>query len=164
MASDGAHSDVRAGLLQLYEAAVAAAHPDICLPTHLPFPPPGGRLWVVGAGKAGAAMALAAERHYRNAGVLDRVAGFVTVPYGNPVALHEQPSVIGVACARPPHPDEASGAAARPSHTLVAGASERDLVLVLLSGGASALWAAPTTGLTLDDKIGLSRGLLKCGA
>ena len=77
----------RARLLSLFDAAVAAAHPDLCLPAHLPAPPNGGRVIIVGAGKAAAAMAVVAERHYRALGVLDRVSGFTTAPYGTAEAL-----------------------------------------------------------------------------
>ena len=165
MASGQAPSAMRAKLLALYDAAVAAAHPDVCLPPHLPDPPADGRLHVVGAGKAAAAMAVAAEAHYRRLGALDRVTGFTTAPYGTPEALAvARPSIIDVVSARHPTPDAASVRAAERSLALVATATPRDLVLVLLSGGASALWAAPVVGLTLADKTGLSRGLLKCGA
>ena len=158
-------SATRAGLLALYDAAVAAAHPDICLPAHLPHPPKDGRLYVVGAGKAAAAMAVAAEAHYRKLGTLDRVTGFTTAPHGTPEALTgARPSVIEIVSARHPTPDEASVRAAERALGLVATATERDLVLVLLSGGASALWAAPAASLTLAAKTGLTRGLLKCGA
>ena len=63
MAAGEAYPRTRATLLALYDAAVAAAHPDVCLPPHLPLPPADGRLYVVGAGKAAAAMAVAAEDH-----------------------------------------------------------------------------------------------------
>jgi len=160
-----AQSAERGTLLALYEAAVAAAHPDLCLPAHLPPPPPDGRLYVVGAGKAAAAMAVAAQTHYRTLDVLDRVGGFVTAPHGSvaPFGSSAQ-SVIEIGSARHPTPDAASQQAAERALALVAGATERDRVLVLLSGGASALWAAPAAGLTLSDKTELSRGLLKCGA
>jgi len=165
MTAGKASSDLRAELLALYDAAVAAAHPDICLPSHLPAPPEAGRLYVVGAGKAAAAMAAAAEVHYRRLGVLDRVAGFTTAPHGTPEALTGmRPSVIEIVAARHPTPDQASVEAANRTLGLVATASERDRVLVLLSGGASALWAAPAAGLTLAAKTELTRGLLKCGA
>src|SRR5215475_12549791 len=164
-ASGEAQSAVRGTLLALYEAAVAAAHPELCLPPHLPRPPPDGRLCVVGAGKAAAAMALAADNHYRTLDVLDRVGGFVTVPYGSAAAFGEpRRSAIEIVSARHPTPDAASQQAAEGALALVARATERDRVLVLLSGGASALWAAPAPGLTLDDKTELSRALLKCGA
>ena len=165
MASSDAQAEKRRTLLTLYDAAVAAAHPDVCLPPHLPRPPEHGRLYVVGAGKAAAAMAVAAEAHYRSLGALDRVTGFTTAPHGTPEALGvARPSVIEIVSARHPTPDEASVQAAERTLALVATATDRDLVLVLLSGGASALWAAPAAGLTLADKTGLSRGLLKCGA
>jgi len=156
---------MRARLLALYDAAVAAAHPDVCLLPHLPPLSDGGRLYVVGAGKAAAAMAAAAERHYRALGVLDRVGGFTTAPHGTPEALAgAPPSVIEVVSARHPTPDAAGVRAAERALALVGQASERDLVLVLLSGGASSLWPAPVAGLTLAAKTELTRGLLKSGA
>jgi hydroxypyruvate reductase len=155
----------RAAALALYDAAVAAAHPDLCLPKHLPPVPERGRLILAGAGKAAAAMAVAAERHYRERGALDRIAGFTTAPHG----AAEAPSgasqrAIRIASARHPTPDAASQAAAEETLALVGGATADDLVLVLLSGGASALWAAPAAGLDLAQKVALTRGLLKSGA
>jgi hydroxypyruvate reductase len=152
-------------LLALFDAAVAAAHPDVCLPSHLPEAPAGARLIVVGAGKAAAAMAVAAERHYRAQGMLDRVTGFTTAPHGTAEALQgEAPSVVRIVSARHPTPDAMSVAAAEKSLALVGSATPADMVLVLLSGGASSLWAAPASGLDLDAKMALTRGLLKCGA
>src|SRR5688572_25888405 len=114
-------SDLRAELLALYDAAVAAAHPDICLPAHLPAPPEAGLLYVVGAGKAAAAMAVAAEAYYRRLGVLDRVTGFTTAPHGTPEALTGmRPSVIEIVAARHPTPDQASVEAANRTLGLVA--------------------------------------------
>jgi hydroxypyruvate reductase len=110
-------------------------------------------------------MAVAAEAHYRRLGMLDRVGGFTTAPHGTPEALSgARPSVIDIVTARHPTPDAASQKAAERSLALASQAAERDLMLVLLSGGASALWAAPAAGLALADKTALSRGLLKCGA
>jgi glycerate 2-kinase len=157
--------DTHALLMALYDAAVAAAHPDICLPAHLPPVPPRGRLIVVGAGKAAAAMAIAAERHYRESGALGRIVGFTTAPRGTVAALPAaRPNAIRIVEARHPTPDEASLRAAEATLTLVRSATVDDLVLVLLSGGASALWAAPATGLDLAGKMALTRGLLKSGA
>jgi hydroxypyruvate reductase len=156
---------MRGTLAQMFDTAVAAAHPDACLPQQLPAVPDGGRLVVVGAGKAAAAMAVAAERHYRDAGVLDRVTGFVTAPYGSAESLPgPPPSVLRIVSARHPTPDATSVAAAEQSLALVRSATPDDLVLVLFSGGASALWAAPAAGLDIAAKIALTHGLLKCGA
>jgi len=154
----------RKSLMALYEAAVAAAHPDRCLPPFLPPVPSHGRLIVVGAGKAAAAMAVVTEAHYRQQGMLDRISGFTTAPYDTVAALSAQPKIIEVMPARHPTPDHNSVAAAERALKTVAGASAQDLVVVLLSGGASALWAAPVAGLTLAAKTDLTRGLLKSGA
>jgi len=164
MAASASQLDMRARLLALLDAAIAAAHPDVCLPAHLPPPPRRGRLYVVGAGKAAASMALAADAHYRSFGGIERVTGFTAAPHGTREALGAVPGAIEIVSARHPTPDEGSQRAAERALALVAAATADDMVLVLLSGGASALWAAPAAGLTLDDKTGLSRGLLKCGA
>jgi len=139
MAGDTPASAMRARLLSLYEAAVAAAHPDVCLPPHLPAPPDQGRIVVVGAGKAAAAMAAAAENHYRRLGVLDRVAGFTTAPHGTSDPRGEGAHTIGLVHARHPTPDAASVSAAERTLSLAAGATANDLVLVLFSVGAASL-------------------------
>ena len=155
----------RDALLALYETAVSAAHPDVCLASHLPPVPARGRLIVVGAGKAAAAMVSVAERHYRALGALDRLIGFTTAPYGTLAALTgERPNVLSVIEARHPTPDDHSVAAAERTLALVHTATSDDLVLVLLSGGASSLWAAPAAGLDIAAKTALTRGLLKSGA
>src|SRR5262245_22641141 len=156
--------EIRHTLMALYDAAVAAAHPDQCLPQHLPPVPKSGRLLVVGAGKAAAAMAVVAEAHYRALGSLDRVSGFTTAPYDTVAALAQKPAVIEVVSARHPTPDHKSVAAADRALKTVASAGAQDLVVVLLSGGASALWAAPVAGLDLAAKTALTQGLLKSGA
>lgn len=165
MSGDSEQAETRARLLSLFDAAVAAARPDLCLPPYLPAPSEGGRLIIVGAGKAAAAMAAVAERHYGASGVLDRVSGFTTVPYGTAEALPGgRPQVLGIVSARHPTPDASGVAAAEKTLALVRAATANDFVLVLLSGGASALWPAPANGLTLEDKTVLTRGLLKSGA
>ncbi len=149
-------------LRRMFDAAVAAAHPAICLPPHLPEVPPDGRLIVVGAGKAGAAMAIAAGEHYARLGAIGsaRVFGSVVTRHG--FAL--PPSIIDITEAGHPVPDDASAAAARRALALASEAGERDLVLCLLSGGASALWSAPVSGVTLQEKQALTRALLRAGA
>jgi hydroxypyruvate reductase len=141
-------------LLALYQAAVAAAHPRECLPDHLPSVPARGRLVVLAAGKAAAAMGTVIEAHYRDRGELGSIAGVVTSPLGYAAALGSSaPHHLAVVEGRHPTPDASSQLAA-----------DAALRLVALSGGASALWAAPVDGLTLAEKTALTRGLLKSGA
>ena len=80
-------AETRQLLLELYDAAVAAAHPRTCLAPHLPPAPKSGRLIVLSAGKAAIAMAAVAEAHYRAAGTLDRIMGVATAPHGYAAAL-----------------------------------------------------------------------------
>lgn len=156
-AGDKARRDL---LRRMYEAAVAAAHPAKCLPPHLPPVPRDGRLIVVGAGKAGAAMAVAAGEHYAGSADASRVSGFVVTRHG--FAL--PPSIIGIEEAGHPVPDENSVRGAMRSLALARSATGNDIVLCLLSGGASALWSAPVDGVTLTAKQALTRALLKAGA
>lgn len=154
------HRETRRLLDALLDAAIAAAHPANCLPAHLPAVPKGGRLIVIGAGKAAAAMAVATEQHYLARGERDRVSGFVTTRhgYGLPTAW------IEVTEAGHPVPDEPGLASARRALELAASAKPEDEVLVLLSGGASAIWPQPVRGVTLADKQATTRALLKSGA
>jgi len=141
-------------LRTLFDAAVARASPDICVPPSLP-PPPKGRTVVVGAGKAAAAMARAVEAHWP--GPLE---GLVVTRYG-----HGTPTrFIEVIEARHPLPDAAGEQAARRILERVAGLTPDDLVLALISGGGSALLTLPAHGLTLADKQAVNRALLKSGA
>ncbi len=156
----GGTADQRRLLLELFEAAVARAHPARCLPQHLPAPPAGGRIVVLGAGKAAAAMAVAAEQHYTRRGEADRVSGFVATRHGYGLATKH----IEVVEAGHPVPDAGSVAAARRALDMARGAGPSDIVLVLLSGGASALWSAPVDGVGLEAKQTLTRQLLKSGA
>jgi glycerate 2-kinase len=151
---------VRQTLLDAYRAAVTAALPSACVPPHLPDPPSNGRLLVVGAGKATAAMAAAVEDHYRKIGALDRVTGAVSTRHGARVATER----IEIIEAGHPVPDSASIAGAQRALEIVASAQPGDRILVLMSGGASALWAAPVAGVTFEAKQQLTRQLLKSGA
>ena len=151
----------RRNLLQrMYDAAVGQAHPARCLPPHLPELPPDGRLIVVGAGKAGAAMAVAAGKHYAAQGHAARVSGSVVTRHG--FAL--PPSIIVITEAGHPVPDAASVDAARHALDLARSATADDVVLCLLSGGASALWSAPVAGVDLAAKQALTRSMLRAGA
>ena len=147
-------------LRQMLDAAVAAAHPATCLPPHLPDVPVKGRLIVVGAGKAGAAMAVAAGEHYAKAAKAARVSGSVVTRHG----FRLPPSIIAIEEAGHPVPDEGSVRAARQALDLAHSAGPDDLVLCLLSGGASALWSAPRAGISPQAKRALTKALLRSGA
>ncbi|MSO69169.1 MAG: glycerate kinase [Alphaproteobacteria bacterium] len=144
----------RALLRRLFNAAVAAAAPERCMPACLPAPPK-GRTIVVGAGKGAAAMARAVEDHWR--GPLE---GLVVTRYGHGVPT----SRIEVVEAAHPVPDAAGCAAAQRVLDSVRGLSDDDLVLCLISGGGSALLALPIEGVTLDDKRAVTGALLRSGA
>jgi glycerate 2-kinase len=148
--------DPRLLLERAYQAAVAAADPAAVLNGALPAPPR-GRLLVVGAGKAAAPMAAAVERHY---GDEVRLGGLVIAPEA-PVT--QPPRRIEVATARHPVPDGRGVAATGRLLRLVAECDGDDHVLVLVSGGGSALLCAPD-GIGLDEKESLTRDLLRSGA
>ena len=151
-------ADPRAFLTQLFDVAVAAAHPSRLMAAHLPDPPK-GRTIVVGAGKASGAMAAAFEKEWvaRGNGPL---SGLVVTSDGNAV----QNAFIEVAESRHPVPDERSVAAAKRIMELVSGLTSDDLVVALISGGASSLLCLPAPGLTLEDKQAVNRALLASGA
>ena len=142
-------------LRDLFDAALAAADPARCLPPCLP-PPPKGRTIVIGAGKAAAAMARALELHWQGISL----EGFVVTRYGHGMPCQR----IEVIEAAHPVPDGAGEVAAQRALQAVRGLSADDLVLVLLSGGASALLVAPAPGVTLADKQAVTRALLASGA
>lgn len=149
-------------LRRLFEAAVHAAHPDFCLVPHLPPPPEGGRMMILAAGKAAGSMMRVAEKHYRETHGLgrDRLVGLgvARIGYGA-----ETPT-LKVLEAGHPVPDAAGIAATRQIMELASTATAKDQVLVLLSGGGSANWIAPAGALTLAEKQGITRALLKSGA
>ena len=145
---------MRDHLVRVFAAGVAACHPRTVLPAYLPQAPE-GRLIVLAVGKAGATMAEVAEAHYG-----ERIEGVAVVPHGTPGALNS----IELVHAGHPLLDEASMAAAERLLALAGEAGPDDVVLVLLSGGASALACLPGDGLTLADKRDLSNRLLRSGA
>ena len=153
-------AEARAFLLKMFEAAVSAAHPATCVPPHLPAVPEGGRIIIVGAGKAAAAMAQATERHYKALGQADRISGFVTTRHGYGLPTE----IIEVVEAGHPVPDQMSIDTAQRALQLVASAGPKDLVLALMSGGASALWSAPAAGISFNAKQALTKQLLRSGA
>ena len=147
-------SDPRDLLRKMFDAAIARAMPEKCVPPFLPRPPR-GRTIVVGAGNAAATMAQAVENHWPG-----ELSGLVVTRYGH----HAPCRRIEVVEASHPVPDLAGREAAERMLKLVQGLGEDDLVLCLISGGGSALLALPAPGLTLQDKQAINRALLKSGA
>jgi glycerate 2-kinase len=147
-------------LESLFRTAVAAAHPSQCLPPNLPVPPAGGRLIVLAAGKAAGSMTQAAEQHYLGRIAPDRLAGIAVTRHGYGRPTRHIPIVE----AGHPVPDEAGLKGTERALALAQAAGADDLMLVLLSGGASANWIAPAAGITLAEKQAVTRALLRSGA
>ena len=148
-------------LRALYDAAVARALPAHNTAAFLP-PPPRGRTLVIGAGKAGGAMAAAVDALWPRAAP---ISGLVVTRYGHvPPAYKAHPGRIEVTEAAHPVPDAAGLAAAQRIARLTQGLSADDLALCLISGGGSALLALPADGLSLQDKQAIAKALLRSGA
>lgn len=142
-------------LTEMFRAAVASAQPAMRVPDFLPKVAPKGRLIVIGAGKASAAMARAVETHW-----VGELSGVVVTRYG-----YEEPCErIEIMSAAHPVPDSAGHTAAQRILACVSHLTPDDLVLCLISGGASALLPLPAEGLTLEDKQRINRDLLRSGA
>ena len=155
----------------MFDAAVAAAQPALCLPAHLPAHLPAnlrpdrnsaqktgprpGRTLVIGAGKASAAMARALEDHWD--GPLE---GLVITRYGYEVPCQR----IEIVQAAHPVPDAAGQRATERMREMVSDLTADDLVIALISGGGSSLLVAPGQGLTLADKQSVNAALLNSGA
>jgi glycerate 2-kinase len=154
-------TDRRPLLRAIFDAAVAAAHPDIVLARHL-RPAPKGRVICLAAGKGAAAMAAAAERYYLDELGLppSRLTGIATTRHGHGVPTRR----IRVVEAGHPVPDEAGLKGAADSLLLAQDAGPDDLLLVLLSGGGSANWIAPVEGVSFAQKQQVTRALLRSGA
>src|SRR5471030_2766716 len=120
-------------LKAMFSAAIEAAQPSHCVPPHLPAVPK-GRLIVIGAGKASAAMAQAVEANWPG-----QLSGLVVTRYGYAVPCER----IEIVEASHPVPDATGLAAAKRMLELVAGLHEDDLVLCLISGGGSSLLPLP---------------------
>lgn len=149
-----APNDPRSLLQRMFAAAVASAQPALCLPAYLPEAPR-GRLIVIGAGKASAAMARALEDHWPGP-----LSGLVVTRYGYAVPCTR----IEIVEAAHPIPDAAGQAAAQRILAMVRNLSADDTVLCLISGGGSALLALPLEGIRLEDKQAVNRALLQSGA
>jgi len=145
---------MRTDLGQIWSAGVAACHPARVLPPHLP-PAPEGRVILLGVGKAAGEMAAVAEAHFGG-----KACGIAVVPHGFEAKLER----IALLHAGHPIPDSASVAAAEALLARAAEARPGDLVLALLSGGASALACLPSEGLSLAEKQALTDTMLRSGA
>ena len=144
----------RSFLESVFREAIAAADPRLCVPPHLPEVP-SGRTLVVGAGKAGAAMARAVETHWPG-----DLSGLVITRYGHGVPCER----IEIVEAAHPVPDAAGLKAAGRIADMVGELRAEDLLICLISGGGSALLSAPADGLTLEHKREVNRQLLASGA
>jgi glycerate 2-kinase len=157
-------ADPRALLRDLYDAAVRRALPAHTIAAHLPAPPDPlkGRTVVIGAGKAGGAMAAAVDALWPADAPL---SGLMITRYDHvPPDYKANPGRIEVVEASHPVPDEAGRRATQRIAELTQGLRDHDLVLCLISGGGSALLSMPAPGLTLEDKQAVNKALLKSGA
>lgn len=142
---------------EMFEAAIASAQPHLCVPEHMPLPEDvKGRLIVIGAGKASAAMARAVEEHWRGRAL----SGLVVTRYGYNVPCEQ----IQIVEAAHPVPDLAGLFAAQRMLELVSDLTPDDVVMCLISGGGSSLLPLPLAGVSLDDKQHVNRLLLASGA
>ena len=139
-----------------FRAAIQRAAPERVLAAHLPEPPTRGKVIVVGAGKAAAAMAAAVEAAWPEV----PLSGLVITRYGHAAPTRS----IDVIEAGHPMPDSAGAIAADRLAGLVSAAGPDDLVIFLASGGGSALMALPADGISLEDKQAVNASLLRSGA
>ncbi|MGZ5184615.1 MAG: glycerate kinase type-2 family protein [Caldimonas sp.] len=153
-------------LRALFDAAVAAALPSAASIAPFLPPPPKGRTLVLGAGKAGAAMAAAVEAAWPAKAPLSGlvVTRYDYVPPAFAALQREGSARIEVVEAAHPVPDEAGRRAAERIAALAHRLTADDLVLCLISGGASSLLALPADGVSLDEKRAINRALLRSGA
>ena len=157
-------NDPSSFLRRLYDAAVTRALPLHNTAAHLPVPPDPlkGRTLVLGAGKAGGAMAQAVEALWPQDAPL---SGLVVTRYGHtpprPAGLPERIEVVE---ASHPVPDAAGLQAAERILELTQGLTADDLVLCLISGGGSSLLTLPADGINLQVKQDINRQLLASGA
>ncbi|HYU12781.1 MAG TPA: glycerate kinase [Stellaceae bacterium] len=141
-------------LRALFDAALAAADPARAIAPHIPAPVT-GRTFVVGAGKASAAMAHAFEKAWPGP-----LRGIVVTRHGHAVPCER----IAIVEASHPVPDRAGEEAARDILDLARGLGPEDQLVCLVSGGGSALLTLPAPGLNLEDKQAVTRALLHSGA
>jgi len=151
-------TDPKKFLTSLFDAAVAAADPELVIRANLPAKPK-GRTIVIGAGKGSAQMAAAFERAWAEKHDAP-LEGVVVTRYGYGAPCER----IEIIEAAHPVPDEAGLQASKRLFDAVANLTEDDLVVALVSGGGSALLPSPPEGLTLEDEIAVNKILLASGA
>ncbi|HUO03850.1 MAG TPA: DUF4147 domain-containing protein [Candidatus Binataceae bacterium] len=119
-----------------------------------------GRIFLVAIGKAAAAMAAELERHLTGK-LADAIA---VIPAPGTAAAEAALAQTKILIGAHPVPDRSSVAAASAATAMLRQARAEDLVIVALSGGASAMFAAPAAGISLEDKVAVTRSLLNAGA
>lgn len=149
--------DPRSFLRRLFDTVVAAASDFSGIADTIPEV--SGRVHIIGAGKAAAAMASAVEQGLYERGLAARLSGFVVVPDGHGLPL----SNLDLLFAAHPTPDERSEIAGRRALAEATALGPDDLLVALISGGGSSLMAAPAPGVTLADKVATTRLLLSAG-
>jgi len=157
-------SDPQGFLKALFQVAITRALPLYNTAAHLPVPPDPqkGRTLVLGAGKAGGAMAQAVEALWPQDAPL---SGLVVTRYGHtPPRPAGVPQRVTVVEASHPVPDASGLQAAEQILALTKGLTADDLVLCLISGGGSALLTLPAEGISLQNKQDINRQLLASGA
>ncbi len=159
MQLEPSHACRRVFLRSLFDEAIAAISAEICVPRALPRDPPSGRTLVLAVGKAAAAMASVAATRLQGP-----VTGLVVTRHGHSGPPHPLPATFEVIEAGHPVPDDQSLDAAERALALVGALGARDRLLMLVSGGGSALLTLPVPGVTLADKQVVTQALLRSGA
>lgn len=155
---DTAEALRRGHLAAILEAGLAAVQADACLPRHLPQDRPPGRTVLFALGKAAGQMARSALAQCE----ID--AGLIVTRYGHMPSDYTPPPHTVVIESGHPDPDEASLRAGAAAIALADSLGHGDRLLALVSGGGSALLAAPIEGLAFAQKQAINRALLASGA
>lgn len=145
-------------LREMFDVAIRSVSAELCIPAHIPSPVRGKTL-ILGVGKAAAAMTRVAAKHMQG-----NWEAIVLTRYGHGYPESEMLTNIRVFEAGHPLPDQHGLEATRIILEEVRRLGEQDQLLMLVSGGGSALLTMPAPGLSLADKQGVTRALLSCGA
>ena len=156
---DRIQSDSDALLRRMFDVAVSAASPEICLPSRLP-PPVAGKNYILAVGKAAASMARVAIAHLGDA----KLSGTILTRYGHAFDDWVPPESIRLIEAGHPLPDDQGYRATEQIMRDIGELGPDDQLLALISGGGSALLAKPAEGVTIDDKRHVTLQLLRSGA